>query len=99
LHLDGSGHFLPSAGDEVFVAGENGAVDQRARGHITIAAQHFESGPIALALLSRSVQEDAKLVVRGDRGDIDAAQEVIVPASAGKAAGIPKRNLLMGGKH
>ena len=94
LHLDGSGHFLPSAGDEVFVAGE-----ERARGHVTISAQHFESGPIALALLSRGVPEDALLVVRGDSGEIDAAQEVIVPASAGKAADIPKRNLLMGGKH
>jgi len=94
LHLDGSGHFLPSSGDEVFVVGE-----ERARGHVTISAQHYESGPIALALLSRGVPEDAQLVVRGDSGEIDAAQEVIVPASAGKAADIPKRNLLMGGKH
>ncbi len=99
LHLDGSGHFLPSAGDEVFVVGENGVVEERSRGHVTIAAQHFESGPIALALLSRSVPEDAPLVVRGESGEIDAAQEVIVPASAGKAANLPKRNLLMGGKH
>ena len=94
LHLDGSGHFLPDAGDEVHVVGED-----RSRGHITIAAQHFESGPIALALLSRGVPEDATLVVKSAGGDIDASQEVIVPASAGKAADIPKRNLLMGGKH
>ena len=94
LHLDGSGHFLPSAGDEVFVAG-----DERARGHVTIAVQHFESGPIALALVSRGVPEDAQLVVRSDSGEIVAAQEVIVPASAGKAADLPKRNLLMGGRH
>jgi folate-binding Fe-S cluster repair protein YgfZ len=94
LHLDGSGHFLPSTGDEIFVAG-----DDRVRGHITSAAQHHESGPIALALLSRSVPEDAQLIVRGENGEIDANQEVIVPASAGKAADIPKRNLLMGGKH
>lgn len=94
LHLDGSGHFLPDAGDEIFVAGED-----RARGKITIAAQHYESGPIALAILSRGVPEDAALVIKSSGGDIDASQEVIVPASAGKAAGIPKRNLLMGGKH
>lgn len=94
LHLDGSGHFLPDAGDEIFIAGED-----RSRGHVTVAAQHFESGPIALALLSRSVPEDARLVVRSTGGDIDASQEVIVPASAGKAANLPKRNLLMGGKH
>jgi tRNA-modifying protein YgfZ len=94
LHLDGSGHFLPDAGDDVFVAGED-----KPRGKITVAATHFESGPVALALLSRSVPEDAALLVRSSGGDIDASQEVIVPASAGKAANIPKRNLLMGGKH
>jgi folate-binding protein YgfZ len=99
LHLDGSGHFLPEAGDEIFVAGEDAESGGRARGHVTIAAQHYESGPIALALISRGVPEDAKLVVRGQSGEIDAAQEIIVPASAGKAADIPKRNLLMGGKH
>jgi hypothetical protein len=38
-------------------------------------------------------------VVKSSHGDIDASQEVIVPASAGKAANLPKRNLLMGGKH
>lgn len=94
LHLDGSGHFLPDAGDEIFLLGED-----RVRGHITVAATHYESGPIALALVSRSVPEGASLIVRGSHGDIDASQEVIVPASAGKAANIPKRNLLMGGKH
>jgi tRNA-modifying protein YgfZ len=99
LHLDGSGHFLPDAGDEIFIAGDASGSEQRARGHVTIAAQHYESGPIALALLSRSVPEDAQLVVRATGGDIDASQEVIVPASAGKAANLPKRNLLMGGKH
>lgn len=94
LHLDGSGHFLPDAGDEIFVAGED-----RSRGQITISAQHYESGPIALAILSRGVPEDAPLIVKSSGGDINASQEVIVPASAGKAADIPKRNLLMGGKH
>jgi hypothetical protein len=56
-------------------------------------------GPIALAVVSRSVPEDAALIVRSQHGDIAANQEVIVPASAGKAANLPKRNLLMGGKH
>ena len=99
LHLDGSGHFLPDAGDEIFVAGVGGASEDRPRGKVTIAAQHFESGPIALALLSRGVPEDAQLIVKSTGGEIQATQEVIVPASAGKAADIPKRNLLMGGKH
>jgi folate-binding Fe-S cluster repair protein YgfZ len=94
LHLDGSGHGLPEIGDEVLVAGTDNV-----RGKITVAAQHHEMGPIALALLSRSVPEDAQLVVRAKFGEISANQEVIVPASAGKAADLPKRNLLMGGKH
>ena len=94
LHLDGTGHFLPELGDEVFITGGD-----KSRGKITSVGQHFEMGPIALAILSRSVPEDAALVVRSEHGDIDATQEVIVPASAGKTANIPKRNLLMGGGH
>lgn len=96
LHLDGSEHSLPEAGDEVFVAGIEGA---SAKGKVTLAANHYEMGPIALAVISRSVPEDAALLVRSQHGDIAANQEVIVPASAGKAANLPKRNLLMGGKH
>ncbi len=94
LHLDGSGHFLPEVGDEVFVAGTDVV-----RGKITTAGQHYEMGPIALALLSRSTPEDAELLIRGHSGEIAATQEVIVPQSAGKAADLPKRNLLMGGRH
>jgi hypothetical protein len=57
-------------------------------------------GPIALALLFRSVPEDATLIVRTNLGDLSASQEVIVPQSAGKANDIPKiPKLLMGGKH
>ncbi len=96
LHLDGSEHSLPEAGDEIFVAGVDGA---SAKGKVTLAANHYEMGPIALAVVSRSVPEDAALIVRSQHGDIAANQEVIVPASAGKAANLPKRNLLMGGKH
>lgn len=94
LHLDGSGHFLPEHGDEVFVAGE-----ERARGKITSVGQHYEMGPIALALISRGTPEDAALVVKSESGEVAATQEVIVPASAGKAANIPNRNLLMGKGH
>lgn len=94
LHLDGSGHAIPDAGDAVRVAG-----DELIRGKITVAANHFEMGPIALALLSRNVPEDAHLVVESSVGAITANQEIIVPPSAGKAADSPKRNLLMGGKH
>ncbi len=85
LHLDGSEHALPDVGDEVKVAGED-----KSRGKITSVAQHFEMGPIALAVVSRSVPEDAPLEVSGKHGVIAATQEVIVPSSAGAVANIPK---------
>jgi folate-binding protein YgfZ len=95
LHLDGSGHALPEAGDEIFIDG-----NPSARGKITSVGQHHEMGPIALALLFRAVPEDAHLTVRTGLGDLAASQEVIVPQSAGKANDIPKiPKLLMGGKH
>jgi hypothetical protein len=83
--LDGSEHALPDVGDEVRVLGED-----KSRGKITSVAQHFEMGPIALAVISRSVPEDAALEVVGKNGLIAATQEVIVPQSAGSVANIPK---------
>jgi folate-binding protein YgfZ len=85
LHLDGSEHALPDVGDEVRVAGE-----EKSRGKITSVAQHFEMGPIALAVISRSVPDGAALEVIGKHGLIAATQEVIVPQSAGSVANIPK---------
>ena len=85
LHLDGSEHALPDVGDEVRVVGED-----KLRGKVTSVAQHFDMGPIALAVISRSVPEDAALEVVGKNGLIAATQEVIVPQSAGSVANIPK---------
>lgn len=79
LHLDGSGHLLPEVGDEVVVS-----ESEQVRGKITSVGQHFEMGPIALAVISRSVPEDASLVVNSAAGPIAANQEIIVPQSAGK---------------
>ncbi len=103
LHLDGSGGSLPEAGALVFRAGEAQTPDARPVGRVTRAALHYEWGGIALALLKRSVPEDAALEVRGGEngGDakvpvsevaevIAAAQEVIVPADAGAAREIPR---------
>ncbi|MDF9878756.1 YgfZ/GcvT domain-containing protein [Cellulosimicrobium cellulans] len=72
LHLDGSGHLLPAPGAEV-------TLDGRAVGAVTSVARHHELGPIALAVLKRSVPEDAELLVDCDGGAISAAQEVVVP--------------------
>lgn len=85
LHLDGSEHALPDVGDEVRVIGED-----KARGKVTSVAQHFDMGPIALAVISRSVPEEAALEVVGQHGPIAATQEVIVPQSAGSVADVPK---------
>jgi folate-binding protein YgfZ len=85
LHLDGSEHSLPDVGDEVRVSGLEKVV-----GKVTSAAQHFEMGPIALAVISRSVAEDAELEVSSSGGMIAATQEVIVPQSAGKVVEVPK---------
>lgn len=85
MHLDGSEHSLPDVGDEVRVSGQDKVV-----GKVTSAAQHFEMGPIALAVISRSVAEDASLEVSSSGGMIAATQEIIVPQSAGKVVEVPK---------
>jgi len=85
LHLDGFGGELPESGALVYLATEVDDPDARPVGRITRAVLHHEWGGIALALLKRSVPEDAALAVRlGDTGaSVAAGQEVIVPASAG----------------
>ncbi|AYG02846.1 YgfZ/GcvT domain-containing protein [Gryllotalpicola protaetiae] len=83
LHLDGSDAVLPGSGAEVM---QGDAVV----GQVTSSALHHELGPIALAVVKRSVDPAAALVVRADGGDIAAAQEVIVPPSAGAEADVPR---------
>jgi hypothetical protein len=67
LHLDGSEHTLPEAGDAV-------QLDDRVAGQVTTAARHHELGPVALALVKRSTPATATLTVAG----LAAAQEVVV---------------------
>jgi folate-binding protein YgfZ len=72
LHLDGSADRLPARGDVVVAGG-------RDVGRLTSVVQHFELGPIALAVVKRSVPEDASFEVRSEQGDgVAASQEVIV---------------------
>lgn len=85
LHLDGSEHDLPDIGDELRVLGE-----EKTRGRITSVAQHFEMGPIALAMIQRTAPEDTALEILSKNGTIAATQEIIVPQSAGSVANIPK---------
>ncbi|HET6826688.1 MAG TPA: glycine cleavage T C-terminal barrel domain-containing protein [Amnibacterium sp.] len=83
LDLDGSEAVLPVPGDRV-LDGDHEV------GAVTSAALHHEEGPIALAVVKRSVPETATLVVRTPDADVAAAQRVIVPADAGPAVTVPR---------
>ena len=72
LHLDGSAEALPQIGSEI-------VLDGRSIGRVGSSARHHELGPVALALIKRSVPADVPLVVDG----IDAAQELIVDPEVG----------------
>ncbi|MEZ0491372.1 folate-binding protein YgfZ [Kineococcus sp. TBRC 1896] len=82
LHLDGSSHDLPSSGDAVL----DPAQGDRRVGHVTTAARHHELGPVALAVVKRSLPVDAQLVaLAGSAAQDDqaprriaAAQETVV---------------------
>jgi tRNA-modifying protein YgfZ len=74
LHLDGSEDRLPAHADPVTLAGDGSEV-----GFVGSAARHYELGPIALALIKRTVPVDATLAAAG----VPAAQEIIVPPDAG----------------
>ena len=79
LHLDGSDSEFAEAGDPVKDGDD-------VIGVVTTAGNHFEDGPIALALIKRSVPVDRELVVDRDGHSLAASQEVIVPPTAGAAA-------------
>jgi hypothetical protein len=78
LHLDGSEDRLPSRGDPVTRRGA-GDGDETGIGFVGSAARHYELGPIALALVKRTVPVDETLLAAG----LPAAQEVIVAPDAG----------------
>lgn len=67
LHLDGSEHLLPGPGDEV----RHG---EKVVGRLTTVVRHEELGPVALAVVKRSVPADAPLTA----GGVAAAQEIVV---------------------
>ena len=69
LHLDGSGVDLPTSGALV-------TLDGKSIGFVGTVARHHELGPIALALLKRSIPLDATVHV----GNIPATQvEIVAP--------------------
>lgn len=89
LDLDGSEHTVPPAGSEV-LAGD------RVVGRVTAAQMHHEAGPIALAVLKRSVDPAAQLRVRsvpeasdGTEGSQDAPAEVGEQWAAAQTVVVP----------
>jgi folate-binding Fe-S cluster repair protein YgfZ len=77
LHLDGSSDAQPSTGDDV-------QLDDRPAGRVGTVVQHHELGPVALALLKRSVPVDAALTAGGAAAAVDPDS---VPPDAGEPAG------------
>jgi folate-binding protein YgfZ len=90
LHLDGSEGVLPAHGD--LVTGVDKLGGPREVGQITSSALHYELGPIALAVVKRTTDAAADLVVTAAEHGvaIAAAQEIIVPTDAGAEADIPR---------
>ncbi|WP_296138100.1 folate-binding protein YgfZ [uncultured Tessaracoccus sp.] len=72
LHLDGSEAELPALGADLLLG-------ERTVGRVGSAALHHELGPIALALVKRSVDVEAELEVDG----VTATQEVLVDPDVG----------------
>jgi tRNA-modifying protein YgfZ len=64
LHLSGESDVLPPAGTPI-------ELDGRAVGFLGTAVHHYELGPIALAVIKRSLPEDAALTVAGAPVAID----------------------------
>lgn len=83
LHLDGSDSVLPGRGAPVHSG-------DAVVGAITSAALHHDEGPIALALIKRSVPVDAELTAATVDGVVAAAQQPIVPTDAGATASVPR---------
>lgn len=76
LNLDGSAGLLPETGDPVTTA------DGRVVGRVGAVAQHHDDGPIALALLKRSVALDTPLLAGAIDASIDPAD---APAESDRA--------------
>jgi folate-binding protein YgfZ len=65
LHLSGDSEELPPAGTPVLLG-------ERQVGFLGTALHHYELGPIALAVIKRSLPDDAALTVAGSAVAIDA---------------------------
>lgn len=83
LQLDGSQHTVPAPGSPVIAA-------ERTVGKVTSVAQHYEMGPVALAVIKRNADPEAELIVDDDGEQYPAVQELIVAPDAGQVIGRQK---------
>jgi hypothetical protein len=79
LHLDGSDSDLPTPGVPVLLG-------EREVGRLGTTVRHAELGPIALALLKRTVPQEAALVTGGVAAVVDEATMPELPSPARDAA-------------
>jgi hypothetical protein len=79
LHLDGSESVFAEAGDLVMLNGD-------VVGTVTTAGNHFDDGPVALAVIKRTVDVTTELIVMHDEHPLAATQDVLVPPSTGATA-------------
>jgi folate-binding protein YgfZ len=86
LHLDGSDSTLPASGQPV-------TLDGRDVGRVGTAARHHELGPLALALVKRTVPDDAALLAGGVPAKVEPTQDD-VPESPARAAAAARAGLL-----
>ena len=77
LHLDGSASAFPEAGSEVLLG-------EKTVGYVTRFVLDHEWGPIALALIKRSVPAENTLTVTSEGVSIAATQQVLVGVDAGR---------------
>ncbi|MDQ6658035.1 MAG: folate-binding protein [Actinomycetota bacterium] len=82
LNLDGSVDRLPHTGSEVLTAGTAGG--GRVVGRVGTVAYHHENGPIALAMVKRSLPLDTRLMVDGVDAMID-PDDAVAADNAGPA--------------
>ncbi|MDH6237872.1 folate-binding protein [Cryobacterium sp. CG_9.6] len=84
----------PSVSDDAGVPAPSaepaGDTERVTVGTITSSAIHYELGPIALAVVKRTIPAASTLYVSSQDVSISAAQEIIVPQSAGSVAEIPR---------
>ena len=76
LHLDGSDSELPKPGSKV-------KHDGKVVGRVTRVARHYEWGPIAYAVVKRSLGPAVDVEVHGSTSAMTASQELLVAPDAG----------------